>query len=58
MATTEPVPTEVPTSESSAPMTSPNASLYVGELGKYLLVVNISIMKKKTVHNWKNRLTK
>jgi polyadenylate-binding protein len=32
MATTEPVPTEVPTSESSAPMTSPNASLYVGEL--------------------------
>jgi len=51
MATTEPVPTEVPTSESSAPMTSPNASLYVGELGKYLLVVNISIMKKKTVHN-------
>jgi len=36
MATTEPVATEVPAAESSAPMTSPNASLYVGELGKLL----------------------
>jgi len=35
MATTEPVATEVPAAEGSAPMTSPNASLYVGELGKY-----------------------
>jgi polyadenylate-binding protein len=32
MATTEPVATEVPAAEGSAPMTSPNASLYVGEL--------------------------
>jgi len=32
MATTEPVATEVPATETSAPMTSPNASLYVGEL--------------------------
>jgi polyadenylate-binding protein len=32
MATAEPVTTEVPAVENSAPMTSPNASLYVGEL--------------------------
>jgi len=36
MATAEPVTTEVPAVENSAPMTSPNASLYVGELGKYI----------------------